>query len=189
MAVYDLYRDAGGDSAAIKQGFSWPAFFFGGAWALGKKMYGLGLAVMGLVATLAAIRIGSADGLTTGTDLVVEFGYLGVSLWLGIKGNDLRRKSLAARGFRRVAAGGRAVEPRQVVADLDTAGKGPGAFADDLDSDPDSNEALYDFVVRELAGNDYDLDLWTRVFSDMDGDRVGTRAEYIRIRIEQLRQR
>lgn len=184
MAVYDLYRDASGASEAIKQGFSWPGFFFGGAWALGKKMYGLGLAVMGLVVTLAAIRIGLGDGLTIGTDLLVNLGYLAVSLWLGTRGNDFRRKSIAARGFRQVAAGGRAVEPRQAVEDPGIAGKGPGAF----EGDPDSEEARHEFVVRELAGNDYDLDLWTRVFSDMDGDRISTRAEYIRIRIEQLRQ-
>lgn len=184
MAVYDLYRDAGGDSAAIKQGFSWPAFFFGSAWALGKKMYGLGFAVMGLVVTLGAIRIGLRDGLTLGTDVLVNLGYFGVSLWLGFKGNDLRRKWLAARGFQRVAAGGQAVERRQVMEDLDIVPKGPGAFAGDRDSD----QALRDFVVQELASNDFDLDLWTRVFSDMNGDRARTRAEYIRIRIEQLRQ-
>ncbi len=184
MAVYDLYRDAGGDSAAIKQGFSWPAFFFGGAWALGKKMYGLGLAIFGLVVTLGAVRIGMGDGLTLGTDLLVNLGYFGVSLWLGFKGNDLRRKWLAARGFERVAAGGRAVEPRHVMADFDIVPKGPGAFKGDLASD----QALHDFVVRELASNDFDLDLWTRVFSEMDGDRADTRVEYIRIRIEQLRQ-
>ena len=184
MAVYDLYRDPWGDSEAVKQGFSWPAFFFGGGWALGKKMYGLGFAFMGVAAILTVISFGLGDGATFATVALINFGYLGMSLWLGSRGNDLRRKSITARGFRQVAAGGRAVKTPQARDDFDAAEQGPGTFSGNLDS----GQALSDFVVKELASNDFDQDLWTRLFSETAGDRGRTKAEYIRIRIEQLRQ-
>lgn len=94
--------------------------------------------------------------------------------------------ALALTVIRIGLGGGRAVEPRRDIDDFAPARQQPDPVAGTPDRNADPGQSLYDLVVRELAGNDYDLDLWSRVFAEMDGHRANTRAEYIKIRIEQL---
>ena len=44
MKVYKIFKDSIGQYEAVKQGWSWPAFFFEGIWACVKKIWGLGCA-------------------------------------------------------------------------------------------------------------------------------------------------
>lgn len=54
MNQYDIYEHPHGSIAAVKQGWSWPAFLFAPIWALSKRMWILGgsLLTVGLVATI-----------------------------------------------------------------------------------------------------------------------------------------
>ena len=54
MNQYDIYEHPHGSIAAVKQGWSWPAFFFAPIWALAKRMWILGgsLLTVGLVAAI-----------------------------------------------------------------------------------------------------------------------------------------
>ena len=37
MKTYKIFKNPTGQYEAVKQGWSWPAFFFGGIWACVKK--------------------------------------------------------------------------------------------------------------------------------------------------------
>ncbi len=41
MKHYDILKNSAGSIRAIKQGWSWPAFFFTGLWALAKQLWGI----------------------------------------------------------------------------------------------------------------------------------------------------
>jgi hypothetical protein len=82
------------DLVLVKEGFSWPAFFFTLLWALWHRLW--------LFAVLIA-----ASGVALG--LAVEYFQLGPvletalglawSVLIGFEANDLRRRALAWRGF------------------------------------------------------------------------------------------
>ena len=42
MKTFKIYEHPAGNREAVKQGWSWPGFFFGPIWAFVKKMWGLG---------------------------------------------------------------------------------------------------------------------------------------------------
>ena len=42
MKTYKIFKNPTGQYEAVKQGWSWPAFFFGGIWACVKKNMGFG---------------------------------------------------------------------------------------------------------------------------------------------------
>ena len=39
MRSFNVFSDGGGDYRAVKQGWCWPAFFFGSIWALFSGMW------------------------------------------------------------------------------------------------------------------------------------------------------
>ncbi len=77
----------------VKDGFSWPAFFFGPLWALSNRMW-----VVGALVIVALIAIGmltrSMDG-----GAAQPWLLLGLALLLGLHGNDLRQWSLERSGY------------------------------------------------------------------------------------------
>ena len=62
MKQYKIFENSSGSRETIKQGWSWPAFFFGFIWAFVKKMYllGIGLIVVfflvGLIGTVSGAK-------------------------------------------------------------------------------------------------------------------------------------
>ncbi len=85
---------------AIKDGWSWPGFFFGAFWALFHRMWFVGLGLLG-VATLIVVgedTIGTAatDGLLNVLSVIVSVGF-------GIGGNALRVGQQIRRGYEEVA--------------------------------------------------------------------------------------
>lgn len=113
----------------MKEGFSWPAFFFGVVWALACRLW------------LAALLLAAAAiGLALGLSLIGADAATGVAAWLalmlvvGFGGNDWRRAKLVRRGFRFsgvIAAPGRDAALRRwfdlnPAAPIAAAGAGPG---------------------------------------------------------------
>ena len=45
MKLYKIFKNPMNQYEAVKQGWSWPAFFFGAIWACVKKMWGLGIGI------------------------------------------------------------------------------------------------------------------------------------------------
>ena len=79
----------------VKEGFSWPAFFLSGLWALFHRMW-LWAAVL-ITANIFLGFILSFSGVEPFSQGVMSFGFAVV---IGYIGNDLRRRSLARRGYR-----------------------------------------------------------------------------------------
>lgn len=81
--------------AFVKEGFSWPAFFFNWVWALFKGMWltALVLFFAGIAAVAAIERL----SLSPTAQSVASLAFI---LLCGIFGNDLVRWELGRRGYR-----------------------------------------------------------------------------------------
>lgn len=82
------------DIALVKEGFSWPAFFFSLIWALYRRLW---LAAAGLLAAILALEgLTAASGLDPATGTMLSLGLSAAFGWLG---NDLARRKLERDGF------------------------------------------------------------------------------------------
>ncbi len=82
------------DIALVKEGFSWPAFFFSLPWALYRRLW---LAAAGLAAAVLGLEaLALASGLDPATSTVLSLGLSAAFGWLG---NDLVRRKLDRAGF------------------------------------------------------------------------------------------
>lgn len=99
MRVYTVHiypESASQDDEAvlIKEGFSWPALLFGPIWALALGLW---------VVAAALLAAGALIGLTlelSGADFLTRAAIVaGYQVLVGFTANDLRRWSLARRGF------------------------------------------------------------------------------------------
>ena len=98
MKLYEIYTSPLGKMEAVKQGWSWPAFFFGWIWACIKKMWALGIGIIvGLLIVLLIFIV-------AGTDEVIVNGFfifanIVIAIVFGVRGNSWREKNLLSRGF------------------------------------------------------------------------------------------
>jgi Protein of unknown function (DUF2628) len=99
MKVFTVHTRRGGldpDRAIVlvKEGFSWPAFFFSFAWALWCRLWFVALGIFLLeVAVNAALSALGADPVSQAAV------SLGLAAAIGLVGNDLKRWTLARRGY------------------------------------------------------------------------------------------
>lgn len=100
MKQYKLYKHPSGVTEAVKQGWSWPSFFFSFIWAMVKKMWGLGVGV--LIGLLVLGIIIAAAGGGSGADALADVVAIIASIIFGVNGNSWREKNLASRGFEQV---------------------------------------------------------------------------------------
>lgn len=95
MKTFDVFEHPLGAPEAVKQGFSWPGFFFTWIWALAKGLVAEGvlILVLALVATIVDLGVGAQGVLST---LV----GLGIAVVVGTSGNGWRATKLVERGYR-----------------------------------------------------------------------------------------
>jgi hypothetical protein len=79
-------------AVAVKDGFSWPAFFFSFIWALTQRLWLVAFVL--LIAELLLSSLVEVLDVATGTAIT-----LGAMLVMGWIGNDLKRSGLAKRGL------------------------------------------------------------------------------------------
>jgi len=79
---------------AVKDGFSWPAFFFSVLWALWHRLWLVALAMF--VIELAVGMVADLFGLNLLAEMVLS---LGVALIIGWVANDLLRDAFERRGL------------------------------------------------------------------------------------------
>lgn len=104
MKQFDVYKHPTQGFLTVKQGFAWPAFFFGAIWAFVKKMWGLGLLLLGISWLLSMIgEVFRQEG-SEGGALVMLLALLAFKILIGMKGNDWRRAHLEKRGFDKLGA-------------------------------------------------------------------------------------
>jgi len=92
MKDYKIFRHPQSPVEAVKQGWSWPAFFFTGFWALFKKMWGLGLGSLAAIVILGLIIDAIVGKFST------AFGTI-VGCVFASYGNKWRENSLLSRGY------------------------------------------------------------------------------------------
>lgn len=97
MKQYKVYKHPSGSTEAVKQGWSWPGFFFSAFWAMVKRMWGLGVGVL-IGFLLLGVFIGAAIG-GSDADALVNFAALWTNIVFGVNGNSWREKNLVSRGF------------------------------------------------------------------------------------------
>jgi len=101
MKSFKIYKDPTDTFEAVKDGWSWPAFFFTWIWAYSKGLY---LLCLGTI--LIAYVLPFFWAITTGD--VAEYNALKfiiiflVVLGLGANGNELYGEKLKRKGFRLV---------------------------------------------------------------------------------------
>ncbi|MBO1109425.1 DUF2628 domain-containing protein [Plesiomonas shigelloides] len=100
MKQYKIFRNASGQVEAVKQGWSWPAFFFSVIWAIAKRLW---------IIAIWAILIVMAIGTFLSLNVDYEYSYqitniisLLVYVVFGVYGNRWREKHLLTRGFKHV---------------------------------------------------------------------------------------
>lgn len=99
MKMFNVYKHPVNGYQAVKQGFCWPAFFFGGVWALVSKMWGIaGLIILACIAlTIAQSAMAAGDA-----GMAALFGLVWqVAVWVtvGYNGNEWRSKNLVGKGY------------------------------------------------------------------------------------------
>lgn len=96
MTTYSIYAKANDAAAAdaifLPDGFSWGAFAFTWIWALWNRMW--------IVAVLALAAVTAAAILPPVQQALL---VLGLSVFMGLHGNDLLGWSLARRGFSEIS--------------------------------------------------------------------------------------
>ncbi|BBU31925.1 hypothetical protein BTHE68_56590 [Burkholderia sp. THE68] len=126
MTQFKVFTHPRGASEAVKQGWSWPAFFFTWIWALCKRQYLLGgLMFGGLVGVGLLLGWAQASGAPEHELLSVRLLSLGVQLVFGKYGNRWREKNLIARGYDDAGFVGADNSEKAVSAYLETA-RAPG---------------------------------------------------------------
>lgn len=103
MNVYKIYANPQGTSEAVKQGWSWPGFFFNLIWACVKRMWFLGIGWFALFFVLGLFEGGLEK--TEGEDAAMAMAAFTTALGLivaivfGINGNRWRERNLKERGY------------------------------------------------------------------------------------------
>ena len=99
MRVYTVHirpeYSAPDDGAVlVKEGFSWPAFWFGPIWALALNLWAVAAVLLAAAAVFGlALELSGADFLARAAIIA------GFQMLVGFTANDFRRWSLARRGF------------------------------------------------------------------------------------------
>jgi len=104
MKHYKIYESSLGFKEAVKQGWSWPAFFFTFIWAFVKKLHAIGGGVLaGLFVMMmiggAMVDSESEDSADTFTGLMM-LAQIAVAVVFGVNGNLWREKNLISRAYK-----------------------------------------------------------------------------------------
>lgn len=110
MRSFNVYERSDGKCNAVKNGWSWPAFFFGSIWALCMQLWLIGLILLPvelllqmLVSVTGQIQTNATGSYaeTTGTiGGVIAILALSIRIAFGSFGNSWKRKRLGKLGYR-----------------------------------------------------------------------------------------
>ena len=196
MKVFTVYKHPTKGYAAVKVGFSWPAFFFSGFWMIGKGF--LFLSIFYLIA-IPAINIYLYDGPQTPNEWFIAF--IGVLLWFypGFYGNSWLNKKYINKGY----TGAKAIpatskEAAIALAKNEVVENSPPENINPQDSIQESseiiNERAYSVAYDEIKRYEKDdeikwirnLDLWAKAFAESEGDESRQKVIYVKLRAKEL---
>jgi hypothetical protein len=99
MKNFDVFKHPTQGFDVVKQGFSWPAFFFSWLWAFVKKMWIHGAVFLGIVLILNFASIAFQSEESMGGLLIIFLVGIGINYFIGTKANEWRRGDLLKKGF------------------------------------------------------------------------------------------
>jgi len=94
---YNIYKHPNGTTVAVKQGWSWPAFFFDIIWALVKKMWVFGFSMVAAFIALGLI-LGFAGAWNVGI-VFINMVSIVMKIFFGKYGNSWLVDNLSSRGY------------------------------------------------------------------------------------------
>lgn len=193
---YSVYSHPSLGHEVIKNGFSWPAFFFTWIWAFIKKLwsYGVGfIVVLFLLLMIESIFFQKAD--SSGGALIMLVLQVAIFLFFGINGNRWRSESMERRGYTLVGRSlantpdgalsemannrsGFEVEKGVMAGSTRGRSKAPG--------EPSDYE-LFGRIADELGSGETDRSLWTQALALSEGNADKQKAIYVKLRASQIR--
>ena len=96
MKKYKVFEHPIGKIEPVKQGWSWPAFFFNWVWALIKRMWVIAVTFC-LLSLFMEIFIDESEFVIG--KIVIFIVSIAILFIFGLNGNDWREKKLLSRGF------------------------------------------------------------------------------------------
>jgi len=99
MKTFEIYKHPALGIQAVKIGFTWPGFFFGVIWTLICRLWLHSAVIFGAIILLSTLI--PDVKLATNTFLNAAIS-LGLSIIIGMNGNQWRRDNLTKRGFEKV---------------------------------------------------------------------------------------
>jgi hypothetical protein len=125
---FKIYENALGIREAVKQGWSWPGFFFTFIWAFIKKMHGLGGSVLGglafLLVLFAALELSAREETVNALQALFGVVEIGLAIVFGVNGNRWREFNLASRGYVAKATVSAETDESALAAYLETRNQG-----------------------------------------------------------------
>ena len=97
MKKFKVFVHPIGEVQIIKQGWCWPAFFFGFFWAIFVKMWAVGFGI--LIALFVFILAFDLPGAADGENILINIISIAITMAFGFNGNSWRTKNLHSRGF------------------------------------------------------------------------------------------
>lgn len=97
MKQFNIYAHPQGSYEAVKHGWSWTACGFGPVWALGKKMWALGVGSLGVILVIEIV--GAVNNEAMEIALLNHVVLTVMAVIFGAYGNTWREKHLASSGF------------------------------------------------------------------------------------------
>ena len=101
MKVFNVYKHDVNGYDAVKDGFSWPGFWFTGIWSLYKKLWWLFGVIIAVLVGLAFVEqwLMSAYYYSEAKtlDIIVK---IGLAFIVGFKGNEFVVNDLIRRGYK-----------------------------------------------------------------------------------------
>jgi hypothetical protein len=99
MRSFDVFKNNDNDVVAIKNGFSWPGFFFTFWWAFVKGLSGVGiLIIVALVGAKALVVMGESNQ-SPGMLIFAGIMYLVIPVLVGFQGNNWLKNKLEKNGY------------------------------------------------------------------------------------------
>jgi hypothetical protein len=100
LRLYTVHRPPAAvadEAELVKEGFCWPALFFGPFWAAWHRLW---LWAVGLLLVMAVLTL--IGELWPSADAVASVAGLAVAALFAGEANDLRRRDLARHGWRKI---------------------------------------------------------------------------------------
>jgi Protein of unknown function (DUF2628) len=99
MRTWSVYRHPIKGYEAVKDGFSWPGFFFTWIWAFVKGLVGMGFLLLGAVVVMNILSAAGEETRNPGLSVLSVVLGLAAVLVTGFNGNKWREKALARKGY------------------------------------------------------------------------------------------